>query len=195
MQIYKVFIENRPVIFEINPKIQEELLTVEEIQTGLKNFIESDYTDLYIEIDHESIFYEVFGDHKLVEAAGGLVQQKNRFLFIKRHGVWDIPKGKLEKGESPKDGAVREIIEECNVDKPTVKKHLTDTWHTYEMNGKKYLKKTYWYLLKSGGTDANIAPQEEEGISEVVYMPKKAFDAVKKNTYGSIKDVLKALNK
>ncbi len=194
MQIYKVFIENRPVFFEINPEMTEEPLTVKEIKSGLKNFISSDYTDLYIEIENESVFFNVFDDHKFIEAAGGLVQMKGKYLFIKRHGVWDIPKGKLEKKESPEEGAVREIVEECGIDTPKIKKHLIDTWHTYEMNGKQYLKKTYWFLLKSSDKDIKPIPQAEEGITEAVYLPKKAFDAVKKNTFGSIRDVLKALN-
>ena len=195
MQIYKVFIENRPVFFEINSNSQEDCLTVDEIRKGLENFVESDYTDLYIEIENESQFFEVFDDHKYVEAAGGLVQQKKKYLFIKRHGVWDIPKGKLEKGETPSEGAIREIVEECGISTPKIKKHLIDTWHTYTMNGKKFLKKTYWYLLKSSDDNSKLTPQLEEGITEAVYFQKKAFDAIKKNTYESIKDVIKALNK
>jgi len=192
--MYKVFIENKPVFFEINPNSQEEQLTIEEIKIGLNNFLTSDFTELYIDLKSETVFFDVFDDHKLIEAAGGLVQNKNKYLFIKRLGVWDIPKGKLEKGESPENGAVREIVEECGIDTPKIKNHLLDTWHTYEMKGKKYLKKTYWYLLKSGGKDKDIKPQEEEDITEAIYLPKKAFDIIKKNTYESIKDVLRALN-
>ena len=38
---------------------------------------------------------------KVVEAAGGVVSNKNgEILFIRRMGKWDLPKGKIEKGES-----------------------------------------------------------------------------------------------
>ena len=194
MQIYKVFIDNRPVFFEINPNSKEELLSVDEIEKGIEDFKKSDYTELYIEIASEAVFEAVFADYKYVEAAGGLVQLNQNFLFIKRDEKWDIPKGKLEKGETPEVGAVREIMEECGIiEAPTIKKHLINTWHVYDRKDKKYLKKTYWYLLTAANKNSDFTPQLEEGITEVKYFPKKAFNTIKANTYTSIKDVLKSL--
>lgn len=194
MQIYKVFVDNRPVFFEINPSSAEEFLTVEEIKNGLKNFKKSDYTELYIEIESEETFTKVFESYKYLEAAGGLVQLNQNYLFIKRDGKWDIPKGKLEKGEGPEEAAVREIMEECGIENaPEITKHLTNTWHVYSRKDKKYLKKTYWYILKAADDSLDFTPQEEELITDVKYFPKKAFDTVKKNTYNSIKDILKLL--
>jgi ADP-ribose pyrophosphatase YjhB (NUDIX family) len=194
MQIYKVFVDNRPVFFEINPASQEEFLTVEEIKNGLKSFKKSDYAELYIEIASEETFNDVFADYKYVEAAGGLVQLNQNYLFIKRDGKWDIPKGKLEKGESPEAGAVREIMEECGIENaPEIVKHLTNTWHVYKRKDKKHLKKTYWYLLKAADDSTNFTPEAAENITEVQYFPKKAFDTIRKNTYNSIKDILKEL--
>lgn len=37
-----------------------------------------------------------------IEAAGGFIEKDNEFLFIHRQGIWDLPKGKLEKGETIK---------------------------------------------------------------------------------------------
>lgn len=196
MQIYKVFIDNRPVFFEINPSSTEDFLTIDEIKNGLADFNDSDYTELYIEIESENTFKAVFEDYKYVEAAGGLVQLKQNYLFIKRDGVWDIPKGKLEKGETPEEAAVREIMEECGIENaPKIDKHLTNTWHVYERKNRLHLKKTYWYLLSAANSDIDFTPQAEEDITEVKYFPKKAFDTIKKNTYNSIKDVLKSINK
>ena len=194
MQIYKVFVDNRPVFFEINPSSTDEYLTVEEIRKGLKDFKKSDFTELYIEIESETTFTAVFEEHKYVEAAGGLVQLNQNYLFIKRAGKWDIPKGKLEKGESPEEGAVREIMEECGItNPPIIKQHLINTWHVYTRKDKKHLKKTYWYLLMAADPSTNFTPQEDEDITEVQYFPKKAFDTIRKNTYNSIKEVLKLL--
>ena len=44
-----------------------------------------------------------------------MVRKADAYLFILRNVVWDIPKGKLEKGETPELAAVREIEEECGL--------------------------------------------------------------------------------
>lgn len=42
---------------------------------------------------------------KIVKAAGGLVIKDGEILMIYRLGVWDLPKGKLDKKEKVKEGA------------------------------------------------------------------------------------------
>jgi len=143
--------------------------------------------------ESESELLKVFGDHKFIEAAGGIVAKGNEFLFIKRNGVWDIPKGKLEKGESVEEGAIREIEEECNVNGLRLEKHLVDTWHTYTMKGKQVLKKTYWFYLTIEDEEQDLVPQLEEGITEVRFLGQNDFEMIRQNTYGSIHEVLDAL--
>ncbi len=194
MQIYKVFIDNRPVFFEINPNAKEEYLSVKEIKKGLKDFKKSDLYELSVEVESLAVFEAIFEDYKFVEAAGGLVQLNENYLFIKRDGKWDIPKGKLEKGETPELGAVREIMEECGItNPPVITRHLLNTWHVYKRKDKKHLKKTYWYLLEAADDNTTFTPQLEEEITEAKYFPKSSFDTIKSNTYSSIKDVLRRL--
>ena len=56
--------------------------------------------------------------------AGVLVKNKNKVLLCKRApkesmpGVWSIPSGHIEEGESPLDGAFREFEEETNIKLP-----------------------------------------------------------------------------
>ena len=54
--------------------------------------------------------------HKHIIAAGGVVfrieHEVVSILLIFRNGVWDLPKGKLEKGESIEMCASREVSEE-----------------------------------------------------------------------------------
>jgi hypothetical protein len=45
----------------------------------------------------------------IVEAGGGIVQKEHKILLIFRKGKWDLPKGKLEFGETKKEGALREV--------------------------------------------------------------------------------------
>ncbi|MEX1003288.1 MAG: NUDIX domain-containing protein [Crocinitomicaceae bacterium] len=153
-------------------------------------------------IDNVPVVYEVakekdllytFKDHRFIEAAGGIVRRENKFLFIKRHGLWDIPKGKLDAGETPKIAAVREIEEECGLSSPQIIDHLMNTWHTYEEKGEKILKKTYWYLLEEVAETKELIPQEEEGITAVQFFKWEELDEVKHNTYLSIIEVIACL--
>lgn len=76
-----------------------------------------------------------------VKAAGGVVQQNNRILIIKRSGTPDLPKGHQEPGESIEQCAIREVEEECGLQNVKITSHLTDTLHIYYRNENWYLKK------------------------------------------------------
>ena len=68
----------------------------------------------------------------MVEAAGGLVFNKDGgILMIFRNGKWDLPKGKLEIGESVEECAIREVQEECGVSGLIIENKIKDTYHTY----------------------------------------------------------------
>lgn len=48
-------------------------------------------------------------------AAGGLVLSGGHALLIRKHRLWDLPKGKLNGDEAPECCAVREIAEETGL--------------------------------------------------------------------------------
>jgi len=146
------------------------------------------------QLDSEKELLKEFEGYELIEAAGGLVQKNNKYLFIKRNGKWDIPKGKLEKGEGVESAAVREIEEECGLEQPIINSHLINTWHTYELKNKRILKKTYWYLLTAKDDDRELIPQEEEGITEVKYLALNELEEVRKNTFTSIIEVINTID-
>ncbi len=127
-----------------------------------------------------------------IKTAGGLVYhaQSDAYLWIKRLGLWDLPKGKIEQGESSKDAAIREIIEECGLTgKLKLKHRICSTYHVYEFKNKSILKKNNWYYLEYEG-DLNTKPQEEESITEVQWIKKEAFDNCLSQTYPSIQEVI-----
>ncbi len=66
------------------------------------------------------------------------------------------PKGKLEKGESIEDCAIREVKEEVGAVNLSIERFLCNTYHEFEENGKKFGKTTSWYSMKlpSTGTSA-----------------------------------------
>ena len=127
---------------------------------------------------------------RLIEAAGGLVENANgEFLFIFRNGKWDLPKGKIEKGEKVKEAAIREVEEECGIKGLTIVSELKPTYHTYYLEEKLVLKPTYWYKMMCSDV-SNLVPQTEEGITDVRWIAKKDFKMIKENTFPSILDVL-----
>ncbi|WP_018477763.1 NUDIX hydrolase [Pontibacter roseus] len=121
---------------------------------------------------------------KIVKAAGGLVLKEGKILMMYRLGVWDLPKGKLDKGEKTVEGALREVEEECNI-KVHVLEKLPKTWHSYAFKGKKILKKTSWFLMECTD-DSLMKPQAEEFIEEVRWMTPEEVLEVLPKAYTSI---------
>lgn len=143
--------------------------------------------------DRKEITRYIKKKFKVIQAAGGVVDKGGKILLIFRKGRWDIPKGKLDKGEKKKDCAVREVEEETGV-KVSIEKKIGSTWHTY-VNKKKYiLKKTHWYVMKCED-DANMAPQSEEDIDEVRWMGLSELRAALYNSYRSIRVVIQEYHK
>ncbi|WKV12231.1 NUDIX domain-containing protein [Marivirga harenae] len=139
--------------------------------------------------DYANVIKGFKKEFKIVEAAGGIVTKKDKYLFIYRLKKWDLPKGKLEKKEKVETAAVREVEEECNVQVELGPK-VCKTWHTYTRNGKNHLKKTSWFhmTLKE---DKKMKPQKEEGIEKVIWVNKVELRTVLLTTYRSIRYVMK----
>jgi 8-oxo-dGTP pyrophosphatase MutT (NUDIX family) len=190
--MYKVFIENKPIIFQFNSDF-DKTETVEKCWMKIRKYLGSGDQELIVALENEAHFWEIFKHHKFIVAAGGLVRRGTSYLFIKRNDVWDIPKGKLDAGESPEIAAVREIEEECGLIAPIITDHLMQTYHTYHHKGKDVLKLTHWYLLDEGPQKSELKPQLEEGITEIKYLEPSEFQLIMANTYTSIQEVISAL--
>ena len=125
-----------------------------------------------------------------IEAAGGIVlNPKGELLMIYRNKHWDLPKGKMEKGETPDQTALREVEEECGVKNLKIVEPLISTYHIFYQNKNDCIKRTYWFEMTSKDSTQPV-PQKEEGIEEAKWMRK---DDVKKNmnkVYLSLQEVL-----
>ncbi|MBL7951735.1 MAG: NUDIX domain-containing protein [Flavobacteriales bacterium] len=131
-------------------------------------------------------------DNVFVLAAGGLVRDEvGRLLAIKRLGKWDLPKGKVEKGEGVDTGAVREVQEECGLRAVVLIKPVISTWHTYERKGKQHLKRTEWFLMRAS-SEEELTAQSEEDIEEVRWLDEAGVRMMEADTYPSLIPVLKA---
>ena len=113
-------------------------------------------------------------------------------LAIFRRGKWDLPKGKVEKGEFYKQTALREVQEECGLSRIELGQRLPDTYHTYSENGKNILKRTVWYEMLLTGEEVPV-PQTEEDITDFMWFDYQSVSEIMKNTYESLKDTIIAL--
>lgn len=128
-------------------------------------------------------------------AAGGLVfNEKNELLFMFRRGKWDLPKGKLDAGESIENCAVREVEEETGVDNIHLKKLIGKTYHEYfdKWVGADVIKETWWYLMQVNDSKALI-PQTEEDIEQVIWADEKMIEQCLENSYPNIIEIIKRL--
>jgi len=130
-----------------------------------------------------------------IPASGGLVKNDSGlFLFIRRLGVWDLPKGKIERKESPENAAIREVGEECGLSELKIIKQLDSTFHIYRSPYLNFpdnlvLKETKWFLMSYAGNEIPV-PEREEDIEEVRWFARTELDQVLPNTYASLRDLL-----
>jgi 8-oxo-dGTP pyrophosphatase MutT (NUDIX family) len=153
-------------------------------------------TDIYlVDQDIEHLWKQFKSHFKEIQAAGGFVQnQEGSFLFIKRLGIWDLPKGKTEKKETPENAAVREVEEECGLTNLRIIRPLDSTFHIYRspyliFPKNLVLKETKWFLMKYSGDEIPV-PQIEEQIEEVRWFAKSEIGTPLSNTYRSLKEFI-----
>jgi len=136
---------------------------------------------------------KIKNNFKVIKAAGGVVVKDGKWLFMYRRKKWDLPKGKLDKGESSKAAAVREIEEETGV-KAVIHDRICTTWHTYSLNNNRILKRTKWYVLDCVD-DSRMSPQAEEQIEKLSWLTQAEGKAILINSFSSIRYVVDSLKK
>ncbi|HIP47815.1 MAG TPA: NUDIX domain-containing protein [Lutibacter sp.] len=193
--MYTIFVNNKPII--LSDEIEEERdfeicayseLQIEEVLHKLKN---TKATGFYIyHEDLDLLWRKIKNFFKLVKAAGGVVIKENEILMIYRNDFWDLPKGKMEKGETKEETALREVEEECSIQDLKIKKKLPTTYHVFYEDNKYKLKITYWYTMTTKD-DSNPIPQKEEGITKAEFIPIKSIPNHYAEMYRSIQELLK----
>ena len=162
------------------------------VNEGIQKFIQqNDGPDLILKCKNvNSLFEEIKTQFKYIEAAGGLIEQDKKYLFIYRLDKWDLPKGKIDKGENPQQAAIRECEEECAITGLEIIKELPSTYHIYPYKERFALKTTYWFLMKSSFT-GKLIPQTEENIEKAEWLDENSVKKeVIKNTYPSVLDLI-----
>lgn len=129
-----------------------------------------------------------------IGAGGGLVVRRTEsgleVLLIHRRGVWDLPKGKLDPGETVEQCARREVVEELGLKPPDVDVvcPVGRTVHGYREDGKFMLKRTHWFLMRT--LSSSFRPQADEDIDAVEWVAWR--EAQKIIAYDTLRDLLKA---
>ncbi len=194
--MYKVFINEKKLILSEKPETVERNIAYEDhhqfdmVLDLLQNTSTKDVTIYLANI--EFLWAEFQKHFKNIKAAGGIVlNQENKILFIHRLGKWDLPKGKIEKGESQNDAAIREVEEECGITNLELLDFINATYHIYtDRNDINILKTTFWHKMKYRGTETP-KPQLEEGINEVSWKNETETDRdVFPSTFENIKLIL-----
>jgi NUDIX domain len=196
--MYKVYYNDRVILFGDFKNLQLKGKGIktypypqENVATIWKRFRKNGkIKELYINGNSAKILKELIAQFNLVKAGGGLVKNKSgEYLLIFRNKKWDLPKGKLEKKETAKAGAKREVEEECGVKGLKIVCPLQETYHIYRLQGKLNIKQTKWFEMSYSGNKLT-KPQKEEGIEKAVWVKKKQITGLKKNMYPSIIDIL-----
>ena len=205
MQSYKVFIENYTIRFiESEKTMKKGAIFFKDSEFSKDTFINNvisnlNNIDVYVIcFDPYVSFLHFKNQFDQIDAAGGIVfnSANCKYLFIKRLGVWDLPKGKFEKEDKVlMSCAVRAVSEECGIPTSSLKIQHTSpiiTSHYYFClyTNRHIIKNTYWYRMET--ETVYLTPQLEEDIDLCNWFSKDEINGVVlKNTYSSINEVLK----
>ncbi len=198
--MYKVFVNDIPVLISQTSKTLSKKIDFENLFSAQK------FKDLCVKIfnNHhtERVYYfetnlnfdsQLFSpEFEWIEAAGGCVVAHNHLLWIFRLQKWDLPKGKIDKGEKPKESATREVQEECGIKNLKISKELSPTYHVYYFNQKWIIKKTHWFLMES--EMELLTPQTNEDITIAQWVPIDNMETQMKNTYPAIRELVENID-
>jgi hypothetical protein len=201
--MYKVFVNDKPILLSDQALSHSEYeiylfkdTRFEEIVHKLQN---TNTSGIYLYHNDLDVLWNKFLSYfEIVTAAGGLViNSQNQMLFIRRNERWDLPKGRMEIGETCRETAVREVEEECAIAPLEIIAELPISYHVYQENSQNKLKKTHWFVMKTASSITPI-PQTEEGITAAVYVSQNQIFSYYPEMYANIQDIvneyLKALN-
>lgn len=198
--MYKIFQENKALIFpkikgnslEFDATLQEsDRYDAELLCEFLPEWLDDrDSGDTFVhEVGENAVAAALTETFRMAPAAGGVVVKDGKFVIIIRKGIPDLPKGHIEKGETPEVAALREVEEETGIGNLQIIKELPSSWHCYFEHEAWSLKRTYWYLM-STTEDLQPKPQTEEGITEIKLVGNEEIEWFLKNTYRSISEIL-----
>ena len=204
MQRYKIYINESPLILTQTSDLDDETAfersLIHAMYRGkpkmLLNYIElleknKHHDGIIIQADDVLQLWKDFKSlYFYIKAGGGLVINPfGKVLLIFRRGVWDLPKGKQDPGETLAETAVREVFEETGLSDLELLERLDNGYHCYLMSKQRTLKRTRWYLMQTQSPN-QLVLQKEEGIQDAAWFDPKEIPSLQMPMYNNIRDVL-----
>jgi 8-oxo-dGTP pyrophosphatase MutT (NUDIX family) len=129
-----------------------------------------------------------------ISSGGVLVRRmQGRWWFAairpqgRRAGVWALPKGLVDPGETAAETAVREAFEETGV-RARLGEKLGDVRYVYSRGGQRIFKVVSFYLLHvRGGRLGELPPGMEVEVAEARWLP--LADAQRLLAYGGEREM------
>jgi 8-oxo-dGTP pyrophosphatase MutT (NUDIX family) len=155
-------------------------------------FMQSDIPEFYVCTPTPLAVLDSLLSHNVhIVAAGGLLfDAAGSLVLIHRLGFRDLPKGKVEDGETEVEAARREIEEECGIAGVEMGRKIRDTYHVYVKDSVRIIKRTAWFEALYRGK-APFAPQIEEGISEVLPVTLAELPDYIPLAYASLRELMR----
>lgn len=208
MQRYKIYINESPLILTQTANLADESeferSLIHAIYRGkpkmLMNYIQlleknKHHEGIIIQADNLVQLWRDFKSlYNYLKAGGGLVINPfGKVLLIFRRGVWDLPKGKQDPGETLAQTALREVREETGLPDLKILEKLSNGYHCYLMSKQRTLKRTRWYLMETKSPTL-LVPQKEEGIEDAAWFDPREIPKLNMPMYNNIRDVLMRYN-
>lgn len=202
--MYKIFLNDREIVisslateYSDNTEIvSAEGFTTDNVKIWFSEFHQkSNHAVLFHPNPEELMTNSFIPAFRLIQAGGGVVVRNSKLLFIFRNEKWDLPKGKIDNGETPEQAAIREIAEECGISGHSIVRQLPPTFHIYQSPykndfGQWILKKTFWFEMSYYGTENGI-PETGENITEIRWFKREELNEILSNTYENLKEIIK----
>lgn len=195
--MYKVFVNQSPLI--LTDKVTETagneyfLLNGTSISSAIDSLVKKKMKAAYIYHPNiEEILKKFTKKIPLVVAAGGVVtNDEGKVLFIYRKNKWDLPKGRLDKGETLEQCALREVAEETGVTGLVIENFLMTTYHIFKQKGEYRLKEVHWFAMHTS-YDGKLKGEKSEGIVKVKWKGPVKIQKALKNSYANIRMLFEA---
>ncbi len=135
-----------------------------------------------------TMFKSVFGDNYVLAGGGVVFDELGRVLVIYRNRRWDLPKGKMEPGETVQETAIRETREETGLKNLNIRYPFIITHHYYYRGGRRILKETHWFAMEGSNREL-LVPAQHEGIEKAQWIPVEEISSLYDQTYANLLQV------